>query len=88
MNEDGTWAGLFSLLLLSIWAWQDFGGEKIPVHYIKAAEVACATNGGLSYIRHEIMEREDYVCKNGAEGLITEHIKYTKEATGEHSKAE
>ena len=87
MNDEGVWCSLVLLTTLSIWGWQGLGGEETPVGDIKAAEMACVTNGGLSYIRHEIMEREDYICKNGAEGIIQEYLKYTKETIGEYSKA-
>ena len=67
---------LFSLI--TIWTYQEFS-EEIPSKDIQTAQEACAVNGGLDYIRHELFESSDYVCKNGAEGVISVYEKRAKE---------
>lgn len=78
MNDEGFVVSLLFTLFVSIWGYQEFGGEQVSSDTVKWADQACAPNGGLDYIRHELFERPDYVCKTGAEGIIEEYIKSQK----------
>lgn len=79
MNDDDWGLFLALLTLIAIWIYQSgVGGEQVFPATVQWAEQACAPNGGLDYIRHELFERMDYVCQTGAEGIIEEYIESQK----------
>ena len=61
------------LLLLVIWVYQQAGGEEVSPAEMTTAVQACSPNGGLDYMRVELFEKREYVCKNGAEGTIFDY---------------
>lgn len=69
------------LLVFMTWILQELGMERVSSTRILAAQEVCVGNGGLDYIRHELFESPDYVCKNGAEGVILEYLSYKKGET-------